>query len=195
VERYIPRNDETAKSYAKTVFYWIKAWFFVVETEAEYKHSKESMFKWIDKNDIILQEPFIKAVKDYIREKLEPYDVLWLNYVRLDVLGMDVKTTSIGEAMHHSMKSGASGVRPSMNVAVSANVMMDRAQSHGRKKAVSAAAQVNRTPVWSSDSETSQDLTKYCEGTSMNDWESRVQCLVFESAPGKYLVLTPGKVF
>jgi hypothetical protein len=115
-----------------------------------------------------------------------------VHYRRLNVLGFQQETTSVGEAMHSSMKSGASGVRPGMNLDVTANCMMDKAQRNGQQKGNYAADQVSRNKLWS-ESGTATHITDFSEKSSEEEWRPSATCKVIEVEAGIYLVFTPGK--
>jgi hypothetical protein len=117
---------------------------------------------------------------------------MWLYWRRLTVYGFGETTTSIGEAMHWSMKSGHNGVRPSINADTAAICMMDKAQAMGKRKATSNLAQIDSTMTWT-ESETSKHLTRTSEKWAQDEWDRRQWCKVFEVASGVYLVFTPGK--
>ena len=114
----------------KTVRLWVKSWFFDVESKKEYLCSKSLFNKWLDEQ--VIQENIsillVEVIKVWVTNKLEHYENFWVNYIRLTVPGMEQRTTSIGEAMHHSMKSGFDGVRSSMSLDKSAISQINKAQ-------------------------------------------------------------------
>lgn len=191
--KYLPDTD-VAKKVAKIAQDWIRSWFFEVESAAEYKFSQRAFYVWLDEQKCVLKEQGVHAIKIYILEKLEPYEHLWLNYTQLYVLGFDQCCTSVGEALHWSMKSGADGVRPSMNADIAANTMMDKAERQlGVDRATRNAAQATTTKLWT-NSGTSQDLTKFAEERTDKQWKHSLHCLVMEVSPGVYYVFQPGKI-
>ena len=127
-------NDPVAKKRAEKARYWIKSWFFVVEDENEFQLSYRRFYEFLDENKKILSTAGVEAIKQYIVTKLLDLKPSWVNYMRLHTLGMDTRTTSIGEAMHYSMKSGETGVKPHMSLDKSANTMMDKAEKKGCRK-------------------------------------------------------------
>jgi hypothetical protein len=195
VRKFIADNA-LAKAKAEQVRLWIRDWFFTLESEKEYLHSQAELRTylqaWHDEQPDEDTNNCIIAINRYIEKNLKPYEIMWLNWRRLDVYGFGERTTSIGEAMHWSMKSGYNGVRPSMNADTAAICMMDKAQEKGREKGVRNLAQVNSTPTHT-DSETSKQLTKDAEKGAQWEWDQRQWYKVFEVSSGVYLVLTPGK--
>ena len=79
---------------------------------------------------------------------MEHYEKFWVNYVRLFLPGMGQKTTSIGEAMHHSMKSGFDGVSSSMSLDKSINLQVDKVQRKGKISQRRNAEQFSRKQPW-----------------------------------------------
>ena len=190
--KHIPDNNN-AKTSAEVARCWIKTWFFDVESSDEHCHSKAEFHTWLESQKGVLTEQGVLAIKVYIIKRLEPHEVMWLNWRQKFVLGFEQRTTSIGEALHFSMKSGADGVRPNMNADVAANTMVDKAQRRlGVNKAKKNAVQATGTKLWSS-SPTSDDLTTFAETKLNEEWELSQNCKAFEVAPGVYYVITPGK--
>jgi len=188
----LPKESHTQKKVAECVFNWIRGWFFYVESVAEYDLSKSMFYAWLDKQEHILTNATLDTIHRHTIKNLFPYEALWVNYIRLKVLGFGERTTSIGEAMHWSMKSGPNGVRPCMNVDVAGDNMMSKAERLGKNKAVKNAARVSTTMLWSK-SETSGHLTAYSEARAANKWDASRRCKVIEVSAGFYWVFTPGK--
>ena len=190
----VNKDGEEAKATAEHARLWIKSWCFDVETEGEYKLSKELFYKWLgEQQEETMSTACVEAIRLWILKCLEPYQNMWLNYKRLNVYGQGQRTTSIGEAMHSSMKSGASGVKASMNVNVAANCMMDNAERKGKEKAIHCADQVSRNKLWS-ESATRDHLTDFSEVESQEQWNAHTKCKVIEVEAGRCLVFTPGKL-
>jgi hypothetical protein len=189
----INKDDEVAKETAEIARLWVKSWAFDVETEGEYELSKKLFYKWLgEQEEVTMSTACVLAIKLWILKCLEPHENMWLNYKRLNVYGQGQRTTSIGEAMHWSMKSGASGVKASMNVNVAANCMMDNAERKGKEKAIHCADQVSRNKLWS-ESATRAHLTDFSEVKSQEQWNARTPCKVIEPQTGHFFVFTPGK--
>lgn len=132
----IPKIKSLEKDIQKVTFQlkmWVKSWFFDVESELEYNESRRMFFQWLSNVDTrILPLHSVAAIRTWIRANLDPYDTMWLNYLRLNVCGMNARTTSVGEAMHRSMKIGYDGIKASMSIDVSANTMMNKAKKRVR---------------------------------------------------------------
>jgi hypothetical protein len=193
ISSIINKDNEEAKEIAEIARKWIKTWCFNVETEREYQLSKKLFLEWLgEQEEVTMSTACVVAIKVWIVKCLEPYENMWLNHRRLNVYGQGQRTTSIGEAMHSSMKSGASGVKASMNVNVAANCMMDNAQRKGKEKAVHCADQVSRKKLWSK-SATSEKLTDFSEMKAQEQWDAYPALKVMEVQRGGFLVFTPGK--
>ena len=108
-------------------------------------------FSWLQelKENKTFPEYSVQKIRLWVHENLDPYDHMWLNYQRTHVGGMSQRTTSIGEALHASMKSGYDKVFASMGVDRSATLMMDKAERKGKRVANLNAQQVQRKNLWS----------------------------------------------
>ena len=93
---------------------------------------------------------------------METLECLWVNYYRLLIAGLNGRTTSIGEQMHHSMKSGFDKVLARMSPEKSADNMMNKAQRKGKNQARKNAQKDAKTAT-NNISKTCNDLTKWCE--------------------------------
>ena len=190
VVKFIPKGAK-AKAIAEWLRHWIKTWFFDIETEAEYKESKQHFFKYLKDNEDVLTRPCCDVVRKYLLGYLFHYSHLWLNYHYLDVFGLGEKTTSIGEGMHYSTK-GLGGAKASMNPSTSVSAMADKAQARGQRIRQQNAAQVDRTKLWS-QSDTRDYLTKYAESAAEDLSKLSKRCRAMGISPGFWLVYTPGK--
>ena len=54
---------------------------------------------------------FKQAICTWIRANLDPYNTMSLNFVCLNVGGINSRTTYVGESMHKSIKFGYDGIR------------------------------------------------------------------------------------
>jgi hypothetical protein len=89
-----------------TVQDWIKSWFFDVETKEEYVHSTGELLDFQDmscENQVL---PFYSAesIKTWLVGTLQKCESLWNNHERLYVESMNMRTTSVAESLHWSMK-------------------------------------------------------------------------------------------
>ena len=71
----------------------------------EYNYSKRFYHQWINENAEILGEHLHSAITHWIKSSLEPYDKMWLNYIKNDVNDYEIRKTSVAECMYSSMKS------------------------------------------------------------------------------------------
>ena len=143
---------------------WIKTWFFDVETKEEYVLSVHLFFTFLDKmeKDKRLDLFVVEEIRTFVKSKLQPHEEMWVNYHRLLVPGLNGRTTSIGEQMHHSMKSGFDKVLARMSPEKSADNMMNKAQRKGKNQARKNAQKDAKTST-NNNSKTCDDLTKWCE--------------------------------
>ena len=90
----------------------------------------------------------VDTVTLWVNGHLLPHNFLWLNYHRVYVSGMDVRTTLFGKVLHWSMKSSVNGVRPSMIMSNTANTMMNNAQPKGKWLARKNTINISSTLLW-----------------------------------------------
>jgi hypothetical protein len=149
-------------------------------------------FDWIrsiNQGDFV-RDDAADAIMRWIRNHLEPYDSMWVNYYRLNTTGLSMRTSSIGEALHASIKSGYDQVYSAMSPEKSATAMVVKAGKRARKTIKSNARQLVSTALWT-DSETANFLTKYCEDKAQEQWELSRKCTVVRQCQEKFLVWTP----
>ena len=94
---------------------------------------------------------------------------MWVNCYRLNTRGQSMRTSSIGEAMHWSMKGGFDQVYATMTLEKSATTMMNKANRRSQKSIKHNAQQVRKTKLWTK-SETHNYLTDYCERKAEVEW-------------------------
>jgi hypothetical protein len=137
----------------------------------------------------------VNSIKDWLERLVFPRRGFWLNFYKLRVCGMEGRTTSIGESMHHSMKPGADAAKPSHDVTTAANTMIDAAERKGKKRDDENAQQVARTLVGTDyvDSPTKDHLTLVAEKMAVRLWNATQTCRVLQWSPLKYLVFQPDK--
>jgi hypothetical protein len=142
---------------------WIKTWFFDIESEAEYKHSKSQFLSWLGAIEgVALPKVTVMSIKAWIVTSLEKTKLMWLNYHRLYVGTMNIRTTGVAEALYHSMKSGFYAVRSSMSTDTAASTMMDKAQRKSLERDQYIANQIVRNKLWT-DMPTKTHLTDYAQ--------------------------------
>jgi hypothetical protein len=172
-----------------TVRKWVKTWFFDIESQEEYEVSQNGFYIWLDLqvNDKQVLTHLVEGIKVWIKNQLSKHDRQWLNYVRLSVPGMDQRTSSVGEALHWSMKSGFDGVQSSMAPETAAVKMVTKANQKGKSVERHNAEQASRTKVWTS-TQTQQYLTDYCARKTETEWNLAPQYKVVQIAKDHYLV-------
>jgi hypothetical protein len=131
---YTPGVAESkAKVVLDTVKTWMKTWFFDVDAKFEYDFSRKHFFEWLNKQleEESIPNNFFQAIKIWIGTYLDHYDSHWLNYLRLNVCGMNQRTSTICEALHSSMKSSFDKVQSNMSTSTSAMTQMTKAERRG----------------------------------------------------------------
>ncbi|KAG7357897.1 SWIM zinc finger domain protein [Nitzschia inconspicua] len=82
---------------------------------------------------------------------------------------MDLRTTSISESMHASLKSGFDGVRAGMDTTSSANAVVGKSARRQKEKQLLNARDQERTVKWS-ELPTIRHLTEYCLMKAKEEW-------------------------
>ncbi|KAG7373568.1 SWIM zinc finger domain protein [Nitzschia inconspicua] len=115
---------------------------------------------------------------------------MWLNYLRLHVCTVNLRTTSVSESMHSSMKAGFDGVRAGMATDVAANTMMDKTQRLLQLRDAFNANQLLRTKKWS-DMPTAKFLTAHCQEIAEEQWDLRFNYAVVHARSDEWWVYFP----
>ncbi|KAG7340137.1 SWIM zinc finger domain protein [Nitzschia inconspicua] len=105
---------------------------------------------------------------------------------------MDLRTTSISESMHASMKSGFDGVRAGMGTALSANTAVDKSKRRLKERQQQNAREQERNVKWS-EMPTAQHLTEYCLLKAKEEWDVSTNLIVVHAKidPGEWWVFKP----
>ena len=103
---------------------------------------------------------------------------------------MEQRTTSIGEAMHHSMKSGFDGVRSSMSLDKSAILQIDKAQRKAKTSQKRNAEQVACNQTWTLTL-TQKYLADHFAGLVENELFSALLYKVVQISIDLFLVYLP----
>jgi hypothetical protein len=130
----------------------------------------EKLIATFEKRNGVLPPHTIKSIKVWIIKHLQKSESLWVNYIRLFVPTMNMRTTSIAEALHWSMKSGYDGVCSGNKTEVSASKMMDKAARKAKEIAIHNAGQIIRKQKWTQMS-TANHLTDYCQAMADIQWD------------------------
>ncbi|KAG7344907.1 SWIM zinc finger domain protein [Nitzschia inconspicua] len=115
---------------------------------------------------------------------------MWLNHLRLHVCTVNLRTTSVNEAMHSSLKSGFDGVRAEMGTDVAANRMMDKTQRLLQLRDVYNTNQLLKKKKWP-DMPTADFLTKYCQGMAEEQRDLRFVYTVVHAKTNEWWVYFP----
>ena len=57
---------------------------------------------------------------------LDPYEVMWVKYIKNGICGFECRTTSVTESMHYSMKSEYESAQSNFSLHKLANIMLDK---------------------------------------------------------------------
>ncbi|KAG7371399.1 MULE transposase domain containing protein [Nitzschia inconspicua] len=172
------------------VRWFVKSWFFEVENCEEYIHSRSSLIAWLERGGGSVLEPHtVNSIKTWITTHLRPLEKMWLNFERLYLCTMDLRTTSISESLHASMKSGHDGVRAGMDTANSANTIVEKSSRVLKERQRQNAREQSRTVKWS-QMPTAAHLTEYCLKVAKKEWKSSTSLIVVHAKidPGEWWV-------
>ncbi|KAG7348757.1 hypothetical protein IV203_011354 [Nitzschia inconspicua] len=102
---------------------------------------------------------------------------------------MDLRTTSISESMHASMKSGFDGVRAGMDTTSSANAVVGKSTRRQKQQQRLNAREQERTVKWS-EMPTTRHLTEYCLMKAKEEWDVANSLVVIHAKmdPGEWWV-------
>ncbi|KAG7356948.1 hypothetical protein IV203_001636 [Nitzschia inconspicua] len=183
---------EQTKKALKIALDFVRSWAYYTETLAEYQHSRSSLTTWLEGMKIlgILPNYTIASFETWIVTKLDHVQTMWLNHEKLHVCTMGLRTTSVSESMHSSMKSGFDAVRASMYTDVAANTMVDRSERrlHDRKR--ENAKQEKTSKKWS-ELPVAALITKYCLQQTEAQWRCRDSFVVVKVASDEWWVHQP----
>ena len=157
---------------------WITSWYYDLESESEYKHSKACFDKYLSSKKQLLGATYTKGVEACVSRFTTNIDSVgcW-NFKHITTLGFYGST--IVEASNVGIKKGHRGVRSSMSIEVSAHQQHKQVEYKSLKQNVDMATDMNRDVLWSR-SLTASYLTKYMEGISIKNFDTRDRfCAVY----------------
>ncbi|KAG7356071.1 MULE transposase domain containing protein [Nitzschia inconspicua] len=136
----------------------------------------EEMHRAIDVGSgSVLKPHIVNSIKTWVTTHLRPLEKMWLNVERLYLCTMDLRTTSISESMHASMKSGFDGVRAGMDTTSSANAVVGKSTRRQKQQQRLNAREQERTVKWS-EMPTTRHLTEYCLMKAKEEWDVANTC-------------------
>jgi hypothetical protein len=155
--------------------HWIKTWFFDVESHLEFEFSKDRFYAWLDRRvtEGPLSEAAATSIKNWLIKHVFVHGTsMWLNSEKLTVCGLEGRCTSIGKALHASLKTGADKVQAGHQPHTALNKMANKVQRKGRERDNWNAYQVSRNLVsdLTLSSQTSPYLTFYIEKRAHQQW-------------------------
>jgi hypothetical protein len=143
---------------------------YYVESELEFVISKLQFDSWTVVNRVEMTDRVYHGLHTLIREKLMPYQMTWLHYVRLFTKGFNLKTTSPNEALHWMMKSGVSALNPTLSLAKASAYMMNKSEYKEGLRWKEMAQQLIRSKNYS-NLPFSEYFTKHAELLSMVQYD------------------------
>jgi hypothetical protein len=185
------KTDAASRRALRTLKGFLKQWGFEIETADEFQYSKVQLFAWLDASkgkDLSIHA--VDTIKAWILNSLLPFEFMWVNHHRLYTGGMSMRTTSIAESLHNSMKTSYDSVYSSMTLQKSGETMMNKASRRHKANKKRNAYQMISTKLWTS-SETSGYLTNYAEEHGQEQWNLSRKCKVCRDANNLFLVWTP----
>ncbi|KAG7357913.1 hypothetical protein IV203_014529 [Nitzschia inconspicua] len=136
------------------VRWFVKSWFFDLESCEEYNHSRSYLIAWLERgNGSVLKPHIVNSIKTWVTTHLRPLEKMWLNFERLYLC--------TSESMHASMKSGFDGVRAGMDTTSSTNAVVGKSARRQKERQRLNARDQERTVKWS-ELPTVRHLTENC---------------------------------
>jgi hypothetical protein len=185
------RGTEQEQPFIDMIRYWVKSWFFDVETEFEYKFSKRLFNCWmkLQKEAGNLSPAVIAVAEKWLQKSVYVQDQYWANHDRLFVGSIECRTTSIVESMHGSMKGGFDGVHQANSAEATAITCVKQAKRKADKISKLNARQVMRQSI--SDSETYLYLTDYGEDGALEQSRAATDLKVVKRSDRVFHVFKP----
>jgi len=146
---FVPPNDPVARSLAGWVWIWIKSWYFTLETEAEFLHSRKCLFEWLENHKAQLSPIFVEKANLFIEKKYKSDDIRVLQWRFHTVVSMDHRTTNCDEVTHHSARTGVHAVDSSKAMDDTGTSMMNKVLHKSRKSSALNAFQMLTSNKWS----------------------------------------------
>jgi hypothetical protein len=119
------RKDSTPLQLCNVMYNWIASWIVYVESEAEFNYSRSRFMVYLQEQKDVIGSNMFDAITKLLEKSMLPYSSKWVYYHRMFVPAGDQHTTSIGEAMNRSSKTGGvAPVNPSMGLHVSVKAQL-----------------------------------------------------------------------
>ena len=185
------KKAAATKKCVTTIKYWVKSWFYDVESESEYFFSRQLFFAWLEaQKNSLLSELGIEKVKWWIRTTLDPHGSLWLNYLRLRITGFNQRTTSVGEAMHSSMKNKRDGASANMEPKKSTAKIIEKSNSRMKKLGKHNAICIDRSRINNTEEQGSY-LTDHGYKIAEAEYEMSKSCRCVQIDSDTFHAYTP----
>lgn len=178
-----------AKKFCDILREWVKTWFYVLETEEEYKDSKNLLNQWIQeqlKNNAVTKD-MVTAARAWLTS-LEGKSIFCFHYVRLFTCGMNQRTTNSNEQLHHSIKSGFDGVKSSMSTTKSATNMVNKSNRTADTKNRRNAEQILKNKLYTVH-DIQNHLTDYAAKDAFRQLSLKKYCKVVRIKEDLFYVL------
>ena len=169
---------------------WVKSWFFNIELKIEYHYSKRFFHKWLNDIRDEIGTNLCDSISNWIKTSLDPYEPMWVNYLKNDICSYECRTTSVAESMHSSMKTEYEGARSNFSLHKSANIMLDKSKRK-HEDAFRLTAQKMNSHRSTGDSYDALYLTDYAYKLLSNQSSLSKSCRAIQYDPNTYLVYTP----
>jgi hypothetical protein len=191
IKPVVRRGTVQEKPFIDLIRYWVKSWFFEVETEFEYKYSKKLFKCWmkLQKESGNLSPAVIAVAEQWLQKSIYVQDQYWANHDRLFVGSIECRTTSIVESMHGSMKGGFDGVHQANSPETTAITCVKKAKRKADKISRLNARQVMRQST--SDSNTYLYLTDNAEDGALEQSEAAEDLKVIKRSDRVFHVFKP----
>ena len=186
IVKHIDSKDDNAVHIANVVRYWIKSWYYNVETKAEYRVSRHKFFEYLTTvAKPAVGKPFVTEVKTFIVQKIDFHQDRIINYVFHSVCSFGWKTNNLAESMHNAMKNpnSVAAVHASMKMHTASEALITQVENRKARHSMQNAAQVQRVKTWSK-LEHREYFTNFCEKWShaLFDKSKKLRCVQYSEA-------------
>lgn len=115
---YCPQKSVLCSAYFDVLEHWLWSWTDSIETEAEFDHSLQSLWSFLD-SDIannVMGREFTDRFKWFLIKIVLPFQDKLLFSTRVGVRGGNERTTSMAESENSSLKTSCLGPRPNQPI-------------------------------------------------------------------------------
>ncbi len=187
---YCPYKTVRCSIYFDVLELWLWSWTDSIETEAEFDHSLECLWRFIESESVkrIMGEDFISRFRSFLVKIVLPYQDKLLFTTRIGIRGGNERTTSIVEAENSSLKTTCIGPKPNQPIHMSAKCQTEMNERRNKKKARAHAAVMQLIPTAKDHMNIRTELTPKAVEAYLAEWNVHDAYGVYRPEPGMFYV-------